>query len=422
MSHSFGQHITIGEKTMSFSVKFHLSRKLANGSHTVLVFISGYEKAKRLRISTDVSIANEKHFDTKKRAINAKDSFAELKNERLKFIEYNILVTWYDIQKEYKKAEQLPTTAEVESKLRAAAAKIETQKATFFDELSKYTETKKNYQTKKSYEALANALKDFKPSWSWNDCTDKGINNFTEHLLTVKKFTNGTANIRVVSLRAFLNAMIENKIIADKSYKKTEVPEVKEKTRYLLTKEELVQYSQFNYENKRQSLAQNLFLFATLTAQRVSDAWRVKPENIVNNIWYITQQKTNVDLEIPLIDKALEILEKTNYFAELKRIANKGKAKFIEPHKNFNKELKATFLLFGLTDNVETNKGTKQRCETIGFHDARALFATLCQAHGYNDSLAAAVTGHKMKGVLKTYQKTSNETKLKMLQDIFQGL
>lgn len=418
MSYSFGQYITIGEKTMSFAIKFHLSRKLADGKHTILVFISGYEKGRRLRVSTDVGIESEKYFDTRKQTINAKDSFYELKKKRLKFIENNILETWYDIQKEYKKAEQLPTTAEVESKLRAAAAKIETQKATFFDELSKYTETKKTYQTKKSYEALANALKDFKPSWSWNDCNDDGINNFTEHLLTVKKFTNGTANIRVVSLRAFLNHCIDKKIITDESYKKAKAPEVKEKRRYLLTKEELVQYSQFNYENKRQSLAQNIFLFATLTAQRGSDIWQIKPENIVNNIWYITQQKTNVDLEIPLIDKALEILEKTNYFSELKRIANKGKAKLIEPHKNFNKELKETFLLFGLTDKA----GTKQRCETIGFHDARALFATLCQEYGYSDSLAAAVTGHKMKGVLKTYQKPSNETKLKMLNDIFQGL
>lgn len=426
MSYSFGQHITIGEKTMSFSVKFHLSRKLADGKHTVLVFISGYEKAKRLRISTDISIESEKHFDAKKRTINAKDSFFEMKNKRLKSIETAILKAWYTIQDQYEQSEHLPNTSEIEDKLRYAVTKRETQKANFFAELNKFIETKDTPKTKLNYIALKNSLINYNPSWSWNDCTDDGITKYTKHLLQEKKLKSGTANIRVVGLKSFLNYCAEKNIVAlNESYKKTEVPKPnKAKKRHLLTKEQLIQYSRFHFSDKRQSLAQSIFLFATVTAQRVSDVWQIKPESIVNNIWHFSQQKTGTEMEIPLIDKAVQILKETNYFSELKAIAARTKRKdnHVEPCNNHSNDLKESFRNFGLIEDVYTPEGIKQHFETIGFHDARALFSTLCQAYGYSDSMARTITGHQSKDTLNDYQKTSNETKLKMLQDIFQGL
>lgn len=426
MSYSFGQHITIGEKTMSFSVKFHLSRKLADGKHTVLVFISGYEKAKRLRISTDVSIESEKHFDTKKRSINAKDSFFEMKNRRLKSIETAILKAWYTIQEQYEQSEHLPNTSEIEDKLRYAVTKRETQKANFFAELQKFIETKDTPKTKANYIALKNSLMEHNPSWSWKECTDDGITKYTKHLLQEKKLKSGTANVRVVYLRSFLNYCAEKNIVSlNNSYKKTEVPKAsKAKKRHLLNKEQLIQYSRFHFSDKRQSIAKNLFLFATVTGQRISDVWRIKPESVVNNIWHFFQQKTGVEMEIPLIDAAVQMLKETNYFAEIKSIAARSKRKdgVSEPCNDFNKDLKESFRNLGLIQDVYTPEGVKQHFETICFHDARALFSTLCQQYRYSDSLARTITGHQSKDTLNDYQKTSNETKLKMLQNIFQGL
>lgn len=407
---------------MSFSVKFHLSRKLADGKHTVLVFISGYEKAKRLRISTDVSIESEKHFDAKKRTINAKDSFFEMKNRRLKSIETAILKAWYTIQEQSEQSEHLPNTSEIEDKLRYAVTKRETQKAVFFDELQKFADTKNAPKTKANYKALTNSIREYNPAFSWKDCTDDGISKYTNYLLREKQNTSGSVSVRIIALKSFLNYCTEKNIVSlNESYKKAAIPKAnKVKIRYLLSKEQFLQYSHYRFENQRQSLAQNLFLFATLTAQRISDVWQIKPENIVNNIWYITQQKTNVDLEIPLIDKAVQILKETNYFAEIKSIAARSKS--VQPYNRYANDLKQTFYAFGLISDVATSKGKKQHFETIGFHDARALFSTLCQAYGYSDSLARTITGHQSKDTLNDYQKTSNETKLKMLQDIFQGL
>lgn len=412
---------------MSFAIKFHLSRKLADGKHTVLVFISGYEKAKRLRISTDISIESEKHFDTKKRTINAKDSFYELKNRRLKSIETAILKAWYTIQEQSEQSEHLPSTTEIENKLRYAVTKRETQKANFFAELNKFIETKDTPKTKANYIALKNSLMDYNSSWSWNDCTDDGITKYTKHLLHEKKLKSGSANIRVVGLKSFLNYCAEEKIVAlNESYKKTEVPKAsKAKKRHLLNKEQLVQYSKFHFSNSRQKLAQSIFLFATVTGQRISDVWQVQPQSIVNNIWHFTQQKTGVEMEIPLIDKAIHILKETNYFAELKAIAARSKRKddIVEPCSNYSKDLKESFRNFLTEDVYIISEGIKQQqFETVGFHDARALFSTLCQAYRYSDSLARAITGHQENDTLNDYQKTSNETKLKMLNDIFQGL
>ena len=264
--------------------------------------------------------------------------------------------------------------------------------------------------------------REYNPLFSWKDCTDDGISKYTNYLLREKKITSGTANVRIIALKSFLNHCTEKNIVSlNESYKKAATPKTnKAKVRYLLSKEQLVQYSRFNFTDKRQSLAQKLFLFATLTAQRISDVWQIKPENIVNNIWYVTQQKTNIDIEIPLTDKAVQILKETNYFAEIKIFAARSKS--LQPYNRYANDLKQTFRAFGLVTDVATSNGTKQHFETISWHDSRAIFSTLCQEHGYSDGIARTITGHQSKDTLGDYQKTSNQTKLKMLNDIFQGL
>ncbi|MFN5309559.1 MAG: phage integrase SAM-like domain-containing protein [Candidatus Kapaibacterium sp.] len=456
---------------MILSIKYHLVRR-AN-TYTVVVFVSGYCKGRRLRVSTKVAVSNKKHL-TAKGEVSALEQNHDAKNKQLKRIEKAITAI----------ADTTPTNLDVitfESKIKDAVTKaisiedyIETTEAQkqkieklkaalqqnfgslligeiesivetlaknsakeknigFFDALSTYIDGKEKAKTKASYVTLKNSLISYNPSWSWKDCNKQGLDGYIQY--SKNSVSDVTIGLRITSLKTFLNHCVKSNIVVlDGSYKETRPPKKENnnadgsegKERFLLTKEQLIQYSQCKFENQRQSLAQSIFLFSTLTAQRVSDIWRIKPDAVINGVWDLKQTKTGTRVQIPLIDKAVQILKQTNYFAELKKIAARGKRKdgIIEPCNDFNKDLKKTFALFGLTETKSTEHGAKQHYQTIAFHDARALFVTLCEQYGYSDSMAASISGHKLKdkGSLPKYQKRISEIKLRMLQEIFQGL
>lgn len=413
-----GATMTVFRFMPSCKVSFVLSRELSDGTYTVVLVISRYEKGKRLRISTDVFVKNKKHL-TKKNTVSISDNDHVEKNKRLRTIENKIMAAWYKLREEN---ETLPSVTTIEDVfLNAYGASKQSTKQGFFAVFDTFTNTKEKASTKSLYVATKNTILNYEErtgiKWSWQQCNKTGIDALLQWLKDENLSVNSINSYRQC-LTAFLNDCLSKNIISDATYKNIEKKEKSmPKVRYLLTHEQFIQYAHLELKDEKQAFARDMFVFAAITGgQRIGDVCRIGKENILNDVWRFTQEKTSAQIEIPLIDKALQILEKRNYFNTLRKYKDK-------PYSAYRNDLKESFRLLGLTQSV-TNKDGEivPQYETIAFHDARALFSTFSQEYGISDNLTASFTGHAIGNQLGTYQKTSLKTKLEILNKIFVGL
>lgn len=123
-----------------------------------------------------------------------------------------------------------------------------------------------------------------------------------------------------------------------------------------LTSRELKQLEQFEFSQKRLQQVKDLFIFCCYTGLAYKEMANLKKENIVKwkdgSLWIeMTRQKTNLVFSIPLLPRAIEILENYNY--NLPVISNQ----------KFNSYLKEIGFMAGLT-------------KKLTHHMARKTFAT----------------------------------------------
>lgn len=179
-----------------------------------------------------------------------------------------------------------------------------------------------------------------------------------------------------------------------------------------LTKEELRMVEELNLSNsKRLEKVRDLFLFSCFTGLRFSDAVKVKREHIVKSngntgiqnsfLLKVFTEKTNDRLLIPLLPKAIELLEK--YEFQLPRITNQKQ----------NEYLKEVGKLAGLNSihTYTTLHGGEQiekqgeKWEFLTYHVARRTFITLSLEKGMRHEILMKATGHKNMKALKPYIK-----------------
>lgn len=160
----------------------------------------------------------------------------------------------------------------------------------------------------------------------------------------------------------------------------------------------------------------DLFLFACYTGARFSDIHNINRADIKDNIWYLRQIKTRNITEIPLIDKALNILKKYELFEKpLPVISNQKMNKYL-------KELCYKAELFEKV-KVTEQKGNQviekvyQKYELVTTHTARRTFITLSLTKGMNAQIVMSITGHKSYNSFKKYVNLVTEDKQKALKE-----
>lgn len=162
---------------------------------------------------------------------------------------------------------------------------------------------------------------------------------------------------------------------------------------------------------KRLEKVRDLFLFSCYTGLRFSDAVKVKREHIIKSngglegsnsfLLKVFTEKTNDRLIIPLLPKAIGLLEKYEY--QLPRITNQKQ----------NEYLKEVGKLAGLnhTHTYTTLHGGEQvekqgeKWEFLTYHVARRTFVTLSLEKGIRPETLMMATGHKNMKALKPYIK-----------------
>ncbi len=147
----------------------------------------------------------------------------------------------------------------------------------------------------------------------------------------------------------------------------------------------------------------NLFLFSCYTGLRFSDMQLVKADMIDKGILTINQVKTGSTVRIPLLPKAVDILEKYDY--QLPTISNQ----------KANDYLKVLFTKLKLKRKVLATRFNKMipLDKMVSFHVSRKTYITLALTAGIPAAIVKQVSGHSSDKIFNKYINFSTETLIK---------
>ncbi|NVN18762.1 tyrosine-type recombinase/integrase [Muricauda sp. HICW] len=170
-----------------------------------------------------------------------------------------------------------------------------------------------------------------------------------------------------------------------------------------LSKEELKIFEEAELDNKGYDIVRDVFVFACYTGLSYTDVRQLNENNIVRGIdgdyWIFTQREKNEQpVKIPLLDKALSILDNYKSYSEL----NNGKLLPVYSNQKINVYIK------DIAASLEIYKH-------LTFHSARHTFATtVTLSNGVPIETVSKMLGHTKISTTQVYarvleQKISND-------------
>lgn len=239
------------------------------------------------------------------------------------------------------------------------------------------------------------------------DLTPEIIKRYERYLQETKKLSNSSHGRFMKHLRWFLKSInYDVSGIKLRTHRKTIIALDLDE----LTLLEAVDVSA-NTEYQR---AKDMFLLGCYTGQRISDLKRINPAMIVNNELHLRQQKTQNDVEIPLVKSALEILTRYEFKAP----------KILE--KDLNKCIKLICKDAGINKVIETTKNvaglnlTSQdpKYMHVQQHMSIKVFVSLAfQKWGLSPAEISVIVGKDLRTLLSHYLALPREeAKRKMLE------
>jgi integrase len=165
--------------------------------------------------------------------------------------------------------------------------------------------------------------------------------------------------------------------------------------REYLPKEELTRIEAKKFSIVRLQVVQDLFIFSCYTGLAYIDVFNLRPDNLVemspNNLWIMTnRQKTNEPVKIPLLPKALAIIEK---YKNHPQTLSEGKVLPTLSNQKLNSYLKE------IADTCDILK-------PLTFHIARHTFATtVTLTNGVPIETVSKLLGHTKLSTTQIYAK-----------------
>lgn len=165
-----------------------------------------------------------------------------------------------------------------------------------------------------------------------------------------------------------------------------------------LSKEELKQFEEADLDNKGYEVVRDIFVFACYTGLSYTDVRQLEENNIVRgidgNYWVFTQREKNEQpVKIPLLDKALHVLDKYKSHSEL----NNGKLLPVYSNQKINVYIK---------DIASSLKIFKH----LTFHSARRTFATtVTLSNGVPIETASKMLEHTKISTTQVYARVLEE-------------
>ncbi len=224
------------------------------------------------------------------------------------------------------------------------------------------------------------------------------IVDLDHYFKTVRKCNNNTTYKYIKNLKKVIIIAIKNDWLNKDPFAKYKTTLVEVKREYL-NKEELLKLQNLKLSMPRLDIVRDLFVFSCFSGLAYIDVANLTMDNIRKgvdgNLWIITQRKkTKIPSNVPLLPKALELIDKYKLFP-----AKKTKY-HIFPQLS-NQKLNA--YLKELADLASIDKN-------LTFHMARHTFATtITLANGVPIESISSMLGHKNIRTTQIYSKVINE-------------
>lgn len=224
------------------------------------------------------------------------------------------------------------------------------------------------------------------------------ITELEHYFKTVRKCNHNTTIKYIRNLRKIINLAINLGWLEKDPFRKFKAT-IQEVKRDILNKEELQKIETHNFENERLEIVRDIFVFSCYTGLAYVDVSKLTPANITIGIdkgkWIVTSRtKTDVDVKIPILPKAMEVIEKYKTHPE---VISKGTLLPIKSNQKLNAYLKEIAAICGINKNLT-------------FHLARHTFATtVTLSNNVPIESVSKLLGHKNIKTTQIYAKVVDE-------------
>lgn len=410
--------------------RFYL-KQTSNKKSETLIFLSFTYRKRRLRISTEISIqprywnASEQvardvsAFKEKAYEINAKlkekrdaieDAYDYFKKQGIDDPEIEQLKEQYKIQ----------LTPELEHPKQQAPK--------FWVEFDNFIESSKGRVVNdviKDYRSLKKHLMAFekhkKLNVNFNVFNYSFYQSFVHFLMydTIKPngekgLATNTVGKQIKNLKAFLNHCFKHELV--ERFDLSNFVTVTEETDAIyLSEDELLKIYNCDLSSKKHlEESRDLLVLGCQTGLRLQDLFRLRPEMLRDGKIYITPNKTNKQVVIPLQYLAKEIVHK--YHGDFPNKWNKT---------NFNAEIKEIGELAEINSNyvitfkkgIEKVDKTFKKFQLISSHTCRRSFCTNSFLMGVPPILIMKISGHKTEKAFLRYIKIDEEMAAEKIEE-----
>lgn len=295
----------------------------------------------------------------------------------------------------------------------------------FFEAYEQFIEIKKTDKSRltiQKYRTVCNLLKEFQEGKgykiSFGGMTIKFYDLFKNFLIIDKLHTNNTIGKYISTLKTFLHWSTDREYNTNMVFKKFKVPNETPDIIYL-TEKELFHIYNFNLDGNRSlESVRDSFCFGCFTGARFSDIFKLRREDIRWNAWHLRTTKTRDNLEIPLNEFALEILEK---------YAHKENPLPVMSNQKTNVYLKQLGKLLDIDEQTTKTRYrgaeaivlNKPKWEFMSTHTARRTFVTLSLEKGMRPEVLMTITGHKDYKTMRKYLKIVSKVKEKEMNSVW---
>jgi integrase len=229
------------------------------------------------------------------------------------------------------------------------------------------------------------------------------VKGYEFYLKTVRNCANNTTLKYISNFRKIVSRAIANKYIASDPFIlfKGKKDKIKKKP---LTTAELYAIENKVFSTERLSVARDIFIFQCYTGLAYADVFKLKKEDIKKgedgNLWIMTErQKTGSSSDIPLLPKALSIMEK---YKNDPLCIKRGSVLPVRSNQKMNEYLKEIQNLCSLVDLPIV--------DPLNNHRARRTFAsTIALKNGVPIHVVRKMLGHQSVKQTEEYAITEQE-------------
>ncbi|WP_412468810.1 site-specific integrase [Pedobacter sp. KLB.chiD] len=245
------------------------------------------------------------------------------------------------------------------------------------------------------------------------------ITAYEFYLRTIRKCANNTtlkyiSNFKKIVLRAVAKEIIPADPFRLFTRKKTKIK------KYPLTKAELSILENKQFSTDRLNTVRDIFIFQCYTGLAYIDVFQLKKTNIKmgfdGRLWIISRrEKTESNTDIPLLPKALEIMEK---YKDHPVCIQRGSVLPVRSNQKMNEYLKEIAELCGITSTLNTHKARRTFASTVTLNNGVSIHVVkeLLGHHSVKQTEEYALTEHEaiskeMTNLTERLSETKNEEK-----------